>query len=177
MWGGTDPNIYGPSGGKYVHTAHGGGGSQDFQPPEEDPLVFWEVSARAVCRHAARRLAFQEKIPGTRELSVRQCSRASVGRANAPIRFARETLYRPSRETLNQAVAAGLSVALVLLAYRQKWLGDAVWWGLGGGTKGGLCYVRTPLMFALRSALANVCHMRVAYDTCRSVPYLRTCLE
>ena len=41
-WGGTDPNIYGATGGKYVHTAHGGGGSQDFQIPEEDPLTWWE---------------------------------------------------------------------------------------------------------------------------------------
>ena len=50
-WGGTDANIYGPLGGKYVHTSRGGGGSQDYQMPEEDPLVFWD-GASEFARHA-----------------------------------------------------------------------------------------------------------------------------
>ena len=50
-WAGTDANIYGPLGGKYVHTSRGGGGSQDYQMPEEDPLVFWD-GATEFARHA-----------------------------------------------------------------------------------------------------------------------------
>ena len=50
-WGGTDTNVYGALGGKYVHTSRGGGGSQDFQMPEEDPLVLWD-GADEFTRHA-----------------------------------------------------------------------------------------------------------------------------
>ncbi len=39
-WGGT--TIYGGTGGKYVHTFDGGGGSRDFQMAQESPLIFSE---------------------------------------------------------------------------------------------------------------------------------------
>ena len=50
-WGGTDEQHFGTTGGKYVHTFSGGGGSQDFQMPNESPLVFWEGRAEFE-RHA-----------------------------------------------------------------------------------------------------------------------------
>lgn len=50
-WGGTDPQYYGASGGMYIHTQAGGGPPQDFQMPDESPLVFWEGRQDFV-RHA-----------------------------------------------------------------------------------------------------------------------------
>ena len=48
-WGGT--TIFGGTGGKYVQTFDGGGGSRDFQMPQNSPLIFSEGRAEFE-RHA-----------------------------------------------------------------------------------------------------------------------------